>query len=171
MKKILRKLFKKKIKFKFIGDNVQIMGDCKFSDPGEISIGSNVYVGPRNTWFGFGGIIVEDGTIFAHDVEIITRNHNYDSNDLKSIPYDTLYINKPFVIKENVWIGSHVYILPGITIGEGAVIGMGSVLTKDVPSGAVVGGNPAKILKYRDMNKYNELKNENKIYLKIKYDR
>lgn len=62
-------------------------------------------------------------------MEIITRNHNYDSHDLKFIPYDTLYINKPVVIKENVWIGSHVYILPGITIGEGAVIGMGSVLT------------------------------------------
>ena len=64
---------------------------------------------------------------------------------------------KPVTIEDNVWIGGKSIILPGITIHEGAVIGMGAVVTKDVPKGAVVGGNPAKILKYRNIKKYDEL--------------
>ena len=62
------------------------------------------------------------------------------------------------MINDNVWIGADVKIVPGITIGEGAVIAMSAVVTKDVPACAVVGGNPAKILKYRDINVYNQLK-------------
>ena len=97
----------------------------------------------------------------------MTRNHNYDGKDLKSIPYDDVYINKPVIIKKNVWIGSNVLILPGVTIGEGAVIGMGAVLTKDVPDYAIVGGNPAKVLKYRNKETYQKLERKNKIYLSL----
>ncbi len=59
-------------------------------------------------------------------------------------------------------MGARCTIIPGVTIEEGAVVAMGSVVTKDVPKGAVVGGNPAKILKYRDLEKYDKLKSENK---------
>ena len=59
-------------------------------------------------------------------------------------------------------------ILPGITIGDGAVIGAGSVVAHDVPKGAVVAGNPAKILKYRDINKFDELVKDGKGYIKLK---
>ena len=61
-------------------------------------------------------------------------------------------------------------ILKGVTIGEGAVIGMGAVVTKDVPKGAVMGGNPAKVIKYRDMERYEQLKQDGKIYLKMKFE-
>lgn len=74
------------------------------------------------------------------------------------------------VIGENVWVGSSAIILPGITIGEGAVVGAGSVVTKDVPAFAVVGGNPTKVLKYRDIERYNKLKLQDKIYLKENYN-
>ena len=58
--------------------------------------------------------------------------------------------------------------MPGITIGDGAVIGAGSVVAHDVPKGAVVAGNPAKILKYRDINKFDELVKDGKEYIKLK---
>jgi maltose O-acetyltransferase len=159
---------KKNIEFKSIGSNVEIYPTNRFMEPQNITIGSNVYIGPGNFLLGYGGISIGNGTIIAHNCEIMTRNHNYDSEDLESIPYDNRYIYKPVIIESNVWIGSNVLIVPGVKIGEGAVIGMGSVVTKDVPPCAIVGGNPAKIIKYRNMEKYNQLKNENKIYLSIK---
>ncbi|WP_108669007.1 acyltransferase [Peribacillus acanthi] len=133
-----------------------------------MEIGNDVFIGFGGFYVASGGISIGNGTIIAHKVEIMTRNHNYDSEDLKSIPYDSRYILKPVVIEENVWIGSNVCIVPGVCIGEGAVIGMGSVVTKDVPKYAIVGGNPAKVIKFRDSEVYEKLKLENKIYLRIK---
>ncbi|WP_043931067.1 acyltransferase [Bacillus sp. EB01] len=158
----------KKVNFKHLGENVEIHRSNKFLSPGDISIDDHVYIGPDNQFLGYGGITIGSGTIIAHNCEIMTRNHNYDSEDLLSIPYDTKYIYKPVVIESNVWIGSNVLIVPGVTIGEGAVIGMGAVVTKNVPPCAVVGGNPAKILKYRNKEIYEKLKKEDKIYLKMK---
>ncbi len=94
-----------------------------------------------------------------------TSNHNYTG---ELLPYDAAYIAKEVTIGENVWIGSDVTILPGVTIGEGCVIGACSVVTKDVPSLAIIGGNPAKIIKYRDAEKYRRLKENDCIYLKYK---
>ena len=82
------------------------------------------------------------------------------------LPFDEKVIVKPVVIKENVWIGSHCLILPGVEIGEGAVVGAGSVVTKNVPALAVVGGAPAKVIKWRNEERYNILKDKNKIYMR-----
>ena len=84
--------------------------------------------------------------------------------------YDSNFIKKAVHICENVWIGSKVIILPGVTIGEGSVIGAGAIITKDVPPCAVVGGNPAKVVKYRDKKQYLKLKENNQIYLKMNYN-
>ena len=93
---------------------------------------------------------------------IFSSNHNYEGGE--AIPYDSSEILKPVTIGDFVWCGSNVTIVPGVTIGEGAVIGAGSVVTKDVPRCAVMGGNPAGILKYRDIAKFERLKNEGKFY-------
>ena len=87
-------------------------------------------------------------------------NHNFERPE--ALPYDDICIHKEVNIEDNVWIGARSTIIPGVRICEGAVIGMGSVVTKDVPAGAVVGGNPAKVLKYRDMEVYEKLKKEKK---------
>lgn len=69
--------------------------------------------------------------------------------------YDRYVITcKPVHIKKNVWIGVNVTILPGITVGENAVIGAGAVVTHDVPDNAVVVGNPARVIKYLDAEKF-----------------
>ena len=168
--KKIKALFRKKRKVEFgsLGENVEISDSNVFSSSGNIHIGNNVYIGPEGLFIGHGGISIGSGTIISHKIEISTRNHNYNSIDLESIPYDSRYIYKPVKIGENVWIGSNVLITPGVTIGEGAVIGMGSVVTNNVPNYAVVGGNPAKTIKFRDEEKYLELRNKGQIYLEIK---
>lgn len=115
-----------------------------------------------------GGITIGEGTIFSHDIQVMARNHVYDDAALQSVPYDYRYKNKKVVIGNFCWLGARVTILPGITIGDGAVVGAGSVVAHDVPKGAVVAGNPAKILKYRDINKFDKLVEEGKGYIKLK---
>lgn len=82
--------------------------------------------------------------------DVIIMDSDLHAVDSKKI------IHKPIRIENNVWIGCRSIILKGITIGEGAIIGAGSIVSKDVPSGAIVGGNPAQILSYRHNIKLTE---------------
>ncbi len=89
---------------------------------------------------------------------IFSSNHRYNNDNY--IPYDDKDILKPVVIEDFVWLGANVTILPGVTIGEGAVIGGGSVVAKNIPKYAVAVGNPATVIKYRDVEKFLELKSK-----------
>lgn len=155
------------ITFKKLGNNVEVLrGTIAFSE--NIEIGDNVYIGPESYIFAQGGISIGSGTILGPRVTILTNNHHYDGEDLESVPYDGKNILAKVTIGENVWIGANTSIVPGITVGEGAIIAMGSVVTRNVPKYAVAGGNPAEVIKYRDINRYEELKADSKIYLKLK---
>lgn len=109
-----------------------------------------------------GGVTIGRYFHTGKSLTIFSTNHNYES--VKSIPYDKKIIEKPVVIEDFVWCGANVTIVPGVIIGEGAVIGAGSVVTKDIPKYAVVGGNPAKIIKYRNKERFERLKNESKFF-------
>lgn len=124
--------------------------------PKLIELDDFVHIGPHALIDGRGGIKIGKGTIIAPKVTIYSANHNYDS-DLEALPFDNKIIAKAVVIGRYVWIGGNSIILPGVTIGQGAIIAAGSVVTKDVPEGALVGGNPARVLKIRDMQKFREL--------------
>lgn len=87
---------------------------------------------------------------------IFSSNHNYATGT--RIPYDGVQIELPVTIEDFVWCGANVTIMPGVIVGEGAVVGGGSVVTKNVPRCAVVGGNPARVLKYRDIERFDRLK-------------
>lgn len=89
---------------------------------------------------------------------IITSYHNYDEG--KKIPYDETYISKNVTIEDNVWLGSRVIVLGGVTIGEGAIVQAGSVVIKDIPAYGVAGGHPAKVFKFRNIEHYEELKSK-----------
>lgn len=164
------KIKAKRLKFKQRGKYVQISRGFDFSHPENIDIEDYVYIGHNAKIFGEGEIRIARNVIIGPNITIMTSNHNYNNNP-KTIPYDEINIEKYTLIKSNVWIGANVSIIPGITIEEGVVIGMGSVVTKDIPRCAVVGGNPAKIIKYRNIDEFNELKFSDKLYLKVKLEK
>lgn len=93
-------------------------------------------------------------------MKIMLGSHDYD-NDSK-IPYGKMHTNKQVIIEDFVWIGDDVTISGNIHIGEGAIVAIGSVVVKDVPRCAIVGGNPAKIIKYRNIEHFEKLKLEGK---------
>lgn len=161
IKNYMRK--KRTATFKTCGQNVVFDRSCIFGDSDRIEIDSNVYIGPGAYIWARGGLKINHNVIIGPRVTIHTTNHNYLSTKL--LPYDEISIIKPVVIEKNVWIGSNVLICPGVTIREGAVVAMGSVVTKDVPKCAVIGGNPAKVIKYRDKEIYEQLDKENAYYL------
>lgn len=126
---------------------------------------TDIYIGP-GAWLSLiGKLYIKRGTIIGPRLKIHTANHNYEGDML---PYDNKVYVKDVHINENVWIGADVTLLPGVTIGEGAIIGAGACVTKDVPSLAIVGGNPAKILKYRDFERYYRNKSNDLIYIQEK---
>ena len=84
------------------------------------------------------------------------------------LPYDDKYLVQDVEIGDNVWVGADVTLLPGVKVGEGAVIAACSVVTGEIPPLAIVGGVPAKVIKYRDKDKYYKLVAENKFYIKLK---
>ncbi|MGN0818811.1 MAG: acyltransferase [Christensenellaceae bacterium] len=83
------------------------------------------------------------------------------------LPYDERVICKLITIGRNCWLGSQVIILCGVTIGEGAVVGAGSVVSKDIPPYAVVYRNPAKVVKYRNLDVYQKLATEQKQIMRV----
>lgn len=109
-----------------IGDNSGIGVNCKIDAP--CKIGSDVMMGP--------------------EVVVLTKNHNFSRLDIPMWKQGSTVVKK-VVIGNDVWIGTRVILMPGVIIGDGAVIAAGAVVTRDVPSYAIVGGVPAKIIKYR----------------------
>lgn len=104
-----------------LGKNVFINADCKFQDQGGITIGDNVLIG--------------------HSVVLATLNHDENPEKRANL------CPSPIVIGDNVWIGSNATLLPGVTVGDGAIIAAGAVVTRDVDECSVVAGVPAKFIR------------------------
>jgi acetyltransferase-like isoleucine patch superfamily enzyme len=111
---------------------------------------------------GNGRLVIGDWFHSGDGLRIFTRNHNYDKGE--AIPYDKTYITKDVIIGDFVWIGSQVILLPGTTIGEGAIIQAGSVVHGHIPAYAIAGGNPAKVFAQRDIEHFKRLKAEGKFH-------
>jgi maltose O-acetyltransferase len=148
----------KKVKFGGMGQNcVYSSSRSTYINPLGMQLGNNISIAPNCFFDAYGGIKLSDNIIIAPNVTVYSRSHNFNSPDLSALPFDNVILTAEVEIDNYVWIGSHVLILPGVKIGRGAVIGAGSVVTKSVPAYAVVGGNPATVLKYRDANLFEEL--------------
>ena len=106
-----------------------------------ITIGKNVFINFDCTFFALGGITIEDDVLIGPKVSLITENHPLNPEERKGLT------GKPILIKKNAWIGANATILPGVTIGENAVVAAGAVVSKDVPDNTIVGGIPAKFIK------------------------
>ena len=85
------------------------------------------------------------------EVIILTENHRFERTDIPMRLQGRQEL-RPVAIHDDVWIGTRVIILPGVTVGRGAIIGAGAIVTKDIPEYAIVGGNPAKLIKYRNQS-------------------
>lgn len=104
-------------------------------------IGNNVFINHACSFLDMGGITIEDDVLIGPRVNLVTENHPLDPSDRRAL------MTKPIVIKRNAWIGAGATILPGVTIGENAVVAAGAVVSKDVAPNTVVGGVPAKFIK------------------------
>jgi acetyltransferase-like isoleucine patch superfamily enzyme len=104
-------------------------------------IGKNVFINHACSFLDMGGITIEDEALIGPKVNIITENHPLDPSNRRTL------ITQPVRIKRKAWIGAGATILPGVTVGENAVVAAGAVVSKDVPDNVVVGGLPARILK------------------------
>lgn len=112
---------------------------------GGISIGSGSGLGVNCSVHG--PLKIGNNVMMGPNVTILTHTHNIERTD---IPMGQQGMRvAEVVIRNDVWIGMRVIIMPGVKVGDGAVIGAGAVVTKDVPAFTVVGGVPAKIIKYR----------------------
>jgi acetyltransferase-like isoleucine patch superfamily enzyme len=104
-------------------------------------IGKNVFINFDCTFLDLGGITIEDNVLIAPKVNLLSEGHPLAPENRQSL------VPGPIRIKKNAWIGANATILPGVTIGENAVVAAGAVVSKDVPDNTVVGGIPAKIIK------------------------
>src|SRR5919112_1822590 len=104
-------------------------------------IGKNVFINHACSFLDMGGITLEDHVLLGPKVNLITENHPLEPTNRRAL------ICKPILIKRNAWIGAAATILPGVTVGENAVVAAGAVVSKDVPANTVVGGIPAKFIK------------------------
>lgn len=128
---------------------------------GKISIGNECYVGAGTRIWSSESIIIGDRVLIAHDCNIFDDpTHPLDSKqrneDFINICFEGRWDkyasckSRPIVIEEDAWIGASVIILKGVRIGKGAIVGAGSVVTKNVPPYTVVGGNPAQVIRSID---------------------
>jgi len=164
--KLWNSLYYINLKLKSAGRNsIYKARSSTFTNPGNITLGDNCSLPNHTLIDGTGGVTIGNGVIFAPEVCVYSGSHNFDSPDLNALPFDNIIIAAPVVIGDYVWVGRRAMILPGVKIGTAAVIAAGSIVTKDVPEYAVVGGNPAKILKYRNVERVQHLLSQEKPFI------
>ncbi|HMW55705.1 MAG TPA: acyltransferase [Accumulibacter sp.] len=118
---------------------------------GQIVWGRRIHIGAGTSIQAEGGVEIGDDVVISYDCVIWTINHDHLD---ACLPYGTARIGKPVTIGRGVWIGRNAIVTSGIRIGEGAIVGMGAVVSKDVPSLAIVVGNPAYIVGFRSLTAY-----------------
>ena len=132
---------------KSYGENFYLASDVIIHGPGMFICGNNCAINEFAHIRATGGITLGSGVWIANHASLITETHPPDVEYVGSLPA----VTHPIVVQDNVWIGAHTTILPGVTLGRSSIIGAGSVVTRDVPPYAIVVGAPAKILRYKSI--------------------
>ena len=129
-----------------IGENSTVMAPIAGAAFDRVKIGGNVFINSNSLLMARGGITIEDDVMIAANVQLLSNNHDeYDRQVLTC---------KPIHIKKGAWIGAGASILPGVTIGENAIVGAGAIVTKDVGDCEVAVGIPARVVKTLDKDKF-----------------
>jgi acetyltransferase-like isoleucine patch superfamily enzyme len=127
-----------------------------------VDIQTNCYIASN------GGVSIGDYTQISENFLVFSDEHLYDTNDY--IPISNKKIKKPVKIEDFVVIGTNVSVLPGVTIGRGCIIGMGSVVVNDISPFSIALGNPARVIKKRDEDEFNKLFENKSFFQNIKGD-
>lgn len=131
----------------YIGTNVRILPGLRLTNPEKIRIGSNCSFNYNVFIAGGGDVTIGDWVGFGPDAKIWSVNHRFDDPDT---PWQEQgWVRKPVMIADDVWVGANVFIMPGVTIGRGAILSAGSVVNKSIPPFAIVAGNPARVSGWR----------------------
>ena len=131
-----------------LGDGSRISPPLNGACVGSVKIGRNVFINTNLLAMARGGITIEDNAMIAANVQLISNNHD---------PYDLCTLTcKPVLIREYAWVGAGATILPGVSIGRHAIMGAGCEEKKEIPDEAVAVGNPAKVIKMLDKEKFQE---------------
>lgn len=123
------------------GERLRISSRVNIYDPQNVSVGSHVYIG-YSTYLGAGRIILEDEITVGPFCAIASGNHTRRNRSFRYGPYQYGEI----IIGRGTWLGAHVTVTSGVTIGQGCLIAAGSVVTKDVPDDSIVGGVPGRVI-------------------------
>lgn len=143
----IREIFSK-LTGKPVNDTLNIFPPF-YTDCGKnITIGNHVFFNSGCKFQDQGGITIDDGVLLGHNVVLATLNHCMVPEQRANLEPAPIHIGK------NVWIGANAMVLPGVTIGDGAVIAAGAIVTKDVSANTIVGGIPAK--KIKDIPRHEE---------------
>lgn len=131
---------------------INTSGNFWINPPFHCDYGYNIYIG-KNVMINYDCIILDvcpvkigDYTMIGPGTHIYTACHSLNAKERREF----LEWGKPVTIGDNVWIGGHCTILPGVTIGDNTVIGAGSVVTKDIPAHVIAAGNPCHIIRKND---------------------
>lgn len=132
--------------FAQFGDNSYIEPPLRANWGKHTSLGKNVYANFNLTLVDDTYIHIGDSVMIGPNVTLATAGHPIDPE----LRLKVAQFNMPIQIGNNVWIGAHAVVLPGVTIGENSVIGAGSIVTKDIPANVVAVGNPCRVLRSID---------------------
>ena len=128
-----------------IAPHSHVMSSAQIWQPWRLKIGPYVAVSENVLLYSVDDITIGESATISRDVFLCCASHDLSSPIME-------LVHKPITIGPQAWIGARALILPGVTIGEGAAVAAGAVVTKDVPPWTVVGGNPAKVIKTRELN-------------------
>lgn len=141
-------------KFKHFGEGAEFRPGAYAEACSKIEIGKNVVIRPSTMLFadptdGGGGIVIEDEVLIGAGVHFYTNNHAFSdaSKPIFEQGYPEPKLANSITLRRGSWIGACAIILPGVEVGENAVVGAGTVVTKSVPSRVVFAGNPGRIIK------------------------
>lgn len=136
-----------KNKMKYCGKNVRLDWSVHILVPQEFEIGDNTSISSFTTVYATFGVKIGKNCLISSNCGISSYNHVSNSANRHDDVEKDKEFSKPVVIGDNVWIAMNCCVLPGVIIGDNAIIGAGSVVTKNVPANEIWAGNPAKFMK------------------------
>ena len=126
-----------------VGKGVAVRDDLRVQEGFNFVIGDDVFVNAGCCFDGSATITIENRVQIAYQVTIVTGGHSIGTPDCRAGEHDA----RPVTIKSGAWIGARATLLPGVTVGSGAIVAAGSVVTKDVPDNTLVAGIPARVIR------------------------